>query len=203
MGCGAGAERGSSGVPDYYDRVRGMKAANSLALYDTRNRSTGEGGRPERVLVMEVTPSFFRVARVQAELGRTFVEEEGEPGHEDKVVLSHGYWQERFGGDPHIVGRQMRLDGRPFTIVGVMPASFQFLETESRVWVPLAFTAQQKSDEARHNNSWTCIGRLRDGATIAQGQAQVNALNAASLDLIPALKPLLINAGFNTTVVPL
>ncbi len=200
---GAGAVRGSSGVPDYYDRVRGMKAAESLALYDTRNRSTGESGRPERVVVMAVTPSFFRVARVQAELGRTFVEEEGEPGHEDKVVLSHGYWRERFGGDPHILGRQMRLDGRPFTIVGVMPADFQFLETESRVWIPLAFTAQQKSDDARHNNSWTSIGRLRDGATIAQAQAQVNALNAASLDLIPALKPLLINAGFNTKVVPL
>ena len=200
---GAGAVRGSSGVPDYYDRVRGMKAAESLALYDMRNRSTGEAGRPERVLVMEVTPSFFRVARVRPELGRTFVEAEGEVGHEDKVVLSDGYWRERFGGDPHILGRQMRIDGRPYTIVGVMPASFQFLETEARIWVPLAFTAEQKSDQARHNNSWTCIGRLRPGATIAQAQAQVNALNAASLDLVPALKPLLINAGFHSVVVPL
>jgi predicted permease len=200
---GAGAERGGSGVPDYFDRVKGMKALQSIAIYDVRNRSTGETGRPERVLVMEATPSYFRVARVSAELGRTFVEAEGEPGHDDKVVLSHSYWQERFGGDRKIVGRELRLDGKPFTIVGVMPASFQFLETEARIWTPLAFTPEQKSDERRHNNSWTSIGRLRDGATLGQAQAQLNMLNAAALDLLPALKPLLLNAGFHTVVVPL
>jgi predicted permease len=200
---GAGAERGGSGVPDYFDRVKGMPSLDSIALYNVRNRSTGETGRPERVLVMEATPSYFRVARVNAELGRTFAEAEGEPGHDDKVVLSHAYWQERFGGDRKIIGRELRLDGKPFTIVGVMPASFQFLETEARLWAPLAFTPDQKSDERRHSNGWTSIGRLRDGATIAQAQAQLNMLNAAALDLIPSLKPLLLNAGFNTKVVPL
>jgi predicted permease len=200
---GAGAERGGSGVPDYYDRVRGMTTLESIALYDMRNRSTGESGRPERVLTMEVTPSFFRVARVKAELGRTFAEQEGEPGHADKVVLSHAYWQERFAGDRGVVGREMRLDDRPFTIVGVMPASFQFVETEARIWTPLAFAPEQKADDRRHDNSWNSIGRLRDGATVAGAQAQVNTLNAAALDLIPALKPLLLNAGFNTRIVPL
>jgi predicted permease len=200
---GAGAERGGSGVPDYYDRVKGMTTLQSIALYDTRNRSTGENGRPERVLVMEATPSYFRVARVNAELGRTFAEPEGEPGHDDKVVLSHGYWQERFGGDRKVIGRELRLDGKPFTIVGVMPASFQFLETEARIWTPLAFTAEQKSDERRHSNGESSIGRLRDGATLGQAQGQLNMLNAAAMDLIPALKPLLVNAGFSTKVVPL
>jgi putative ABC transport system permease protein len=200
---GAGAVRGGSGVPDYDDRVRGLTTVESLALYDLRNRSTGESGRPERVLTMEVTPSFFRVARVKAELGRTFAEQEGEPGHDDKVLLSHGYWQERFAGDPRVVGRQLRLDDRPYTIVGVMPASFQFLETEARIWTPLAFTPEQKSDERRHNNSWTSIGRLRDGATLAQAQAQLNMLSAAALDLVPALKPLLLNSGYHTVIVPL
>ncbi len=200
---GAGAERGSSGVPDYFDRVQGLKALESLALYTMRNRSTGESGRPERVLAMEVTPSFFRVARVKAALGRTFTEDEGEVGHDDRVILSHGYWMERYAGDPRVIGRELRLDGRPCTIVGVMPAAFTFLESEARIWKPLAFTAEQKSDEARHNNSWDSIGRLRDGATIGEAQAQVNALNAAALDRIPELKPLLINAGFNTRIVPL
>jgi predicted permease len=200
---GAGAERGGSGVPDYFDRVKGLTALESLALYDTRNRSTGESGRPERVRAMEVTPSFFRVARVNAELGRTFAEEEGELGHEDKVLLSHAYWRERFAGDPGVVGRQLRLDGRPFTIIGIMPASFQFLETEARIWTPLAFTAEEKSDASRHNNSWSSIGRLRSGAALGQAQAQVNTLNAADLDRFPALKLILLNAGFNTKIVPL
>jgi putative ABC transport system permease protein len=200
---GAGAERGSSGVPDYFDRVAGLKALESLALYDTRNRSTGESGRPERITAMEVTPSFFRVARVKAALGRTFSEDEGEVGRNDRVVLSYGYWQERYGGDRSVVGREMRIDGRPCTIVGVMPASFTFLESDARVWTPLAFTPEQRSDEARHDNSWNSIGRLGDGATIAQATAQVKALNAAAMDRIPELKPLLINAGFNTRIVPL
>ncbi len=200
---GAGADRGGSGVPDYFDRVKGLTTLESIALFDLRNRSTGESGRPERVVAMEVTPSFFRVARVNAELGRTFAEQEGDPGHEDRVLLSHAYWQERFAGDPHVVGRQLRLDDRPFTIIGVMPASFQFLEPEARVWTPLAFTAQQKADDHRHDNSWSSIGRLRDSATLSEAQAQVNTLNAAALDLVPALKPLLLNAGFNTRIVPL
>jgi predicted permease len=199
----AGAERGSSGVPDYYDRLKGVPALESLALYTRRNVSLGERGRPERVGSLDVTPSFFRVARVKAEIGRTFTEEEGEIGHEDKVVLSHGFWQERFGGDRAIAGRQIRIDGKPYTVVGVMPAAFQLIEADARIWRPLAFTAEQKSDENRHNNSWSSIGRIRDGATLAQVQSQVDAVNAASLELMPALKPLLINTGFHSVVVPL
>jgi predicted permease len=200
---GAGADRGSSGVPDYFDRVKRMTTLESLALLTTRNRATGEPGRPERVLVMSVTPSFFRVARVQTERGRTFAEQEGEPGQEDKVILSYPYWQERYRGDPGVVGRQLRLDGRPYTIVGIMRKGFQLLEPDARLFVPLAFTAQDKSDDNRHNNSWDSIGRLRDGATIEQAQAQLDLINAADLDRFPELKPLLINAGFHTVVVPL
>jgi predicted permease len=199
----AGAERGGSGVPDYDDRLEGVPAIETLALFNTRNRSTGEAGRPERVLGMGVTPSFFRVAGVKAEVGRTFSEDEGEVGHEDRVVLSHRFWQERFSGDPRTVGRQLRLDGRPFTIVGIMPKEFQFIDADVRLWTPLAFTAEQKSDDNRHNNSWESIGRLRQGATIGQAQAQVDAVNAADLDRFPAFKPLLVNAGFHTVVVPL
>jgi predicted permease len=200
---GAGADRGSSGVPDYFDRVKRMTTLESLALSTTSNRATGEPGRPERVLVMAVTPSFFRVARVQPERGRPFTEQEGEPGQEDKVILSHAHWQEHYAGDPAAVGRQLRLDGRPYTIVGIMGKDFQLLEPDARLFVPLAFTAREKSDENRHNNSWDSIGRLRDGATIAQAQAQVDLINATDLDRFPELKPLLLNAGFHTVVVPL
>ncbi len=199
----AGAERGGSGVPDYFDRVKGVPAFESLALYNTRNRATGENGRPERVLGMAVTPSFFRVARVNAEVGRTFTNDEGDIGHDDKVVLSHAYWQEQFGGDPAVVGRQLRVDGKPHTVVGIMPSDFKLITAEVRLWTPLAFTAEQRLDDRRHDNSWESIGRLAPGATIAQARAQVDAINAAQLEKLPALKPLLVNAGFHTVVVPL
>jgi putative ABC transport system permease protein len=200
---GAGVERGRSGVPDYFDRVAGMQTLESLALYDTRSRSTGGAGRPERVVAMEVTPSFFRVARVAPAFGRTFAESEGEPGRDDKVILSHAYWQERYAGDPKVIGRELRLDGKPYTVVGVMGKDFVFMEPEARLWTPLAFTPEQRSDEARHNNSWASIGRLRDGATIAQAQNQVDAINAATLDRVPAMKPVLVNARYRTRIEPL
>ncbi|HSP89950.1 MAG TPA: ABC transporter permease [Vicinamibacterales bacterium] len=199
----AGAERGSSGAPDYFDRVKGVTALESLSLFNTRSRSAGENGRPERVLSMSATPSFFRVAGVKALLGRTFTDDEGEIGHDDKVVLSHAFWRERFGGDRSAVGRQLRLDGTLFTIVGVMPEEFRFINADVRLWTPLAFTPDQRSDNARHSNNWTSIGRLKPGATIGQVQAQVDAINAASLEQFPAFKQILVNAGFHTVVVPL
>jgi predicted permease len=199
----AGAARGSNGAPDYFDRLNGVPALEALSMLSTASRSTGESGRPERVLSMSVTPSFFRVTRVKAQLGRTFTEDEGEIGREDKVLLSHAFWQERFAGDRGVVGRQLRLDGRPFTIVGVMPDAFRFVDPHVRIWTPLAFTPEQLSDNARHSNNWGSIGRLKPGATIAQVQAQVDAINAANLERFPVFKEALVNAGFRTVVVPL
>src|SRR5207244_909545 len=83
---------------------------------------------------------------------------------------------------------------------GVMPKGFEFADSEARFWIPLAFTPEQKSDDARHSNNWFNVGRLKPGATIEQAQQQVNALNAANLERFPQLKQLIINAGFNTKV---
>ena len=198
----SGVERGSSGVPDYFDRVAKMDTLESLSLARGSSRATGEAGRPERVRVLGVTPSFFRVARVQAERGRTFTEDEGEPGRDDKVVLTHAYWQERYAGDPSVIGRTLRLDGRSYTVIGIMAARFRLVDEQARLFVPLTFTAEQKSDDARHSNGWISIGRLRSGATCARAQAQVDLINAADLDRFPAMKPALVNAGFRTVVVP-
>src|SRR5262245_456437 len=81
-----------------------------------------------------------------------------------------------------------------------MPKGFEFADSEARFWIPLAFTAQQKSDDFRHSNSWYNVGRLKAGATIAQAQEQVNAINAANQERFPQFKQLLINAGFHTKV---
>jgi predicted permease len=81
-----------------------------------------------------------------------------------------------------------------------MPQGFQFADPGARFWIPLAFTEEQKSDNARHNNSWYHVGRLKPGATIQQAQAQVNAINAANLDRLAQFKELLVNAGFHTRV---
>jgi predicted permease len=198
---GAGAAiGGSSGVPDYYDRLRDVKAFEEQALYNGRNHSIDQNGTPTRVRGTQATPSYFRLLRVAPALGRTFSEQEGEPGNEKKAVLSYALWQSQFGGDPQAIGRDIRLDGQPYIVIGVMPKGFYFLNPNVMLWTPLAFTAQQKSDAQRHSNNFQNIGRLKPGATIQQAQQQVDAVNAANLVRFPQYKELLINAGFHTTV---
>src|SRR5436309_3699566 len=200
-GAGAGAAAGTyAGAPDYYDRLRTMTAFEEQAMYNRSSVSVDENGTPTRIRVMNVTPSFFRLVRVAPQLGRIFNEAEGEIGNEKKAVLSYGFWQKQFGGDPAAVGRTVRLDGQPYAIVGVMPRDFVFLNDDAMLWRPLAFTPRQKSDESRHSNNWLNIARLKPGATVEQAQAQVDALNAANLDRFPQYKQLLINARFHTTV---
>src|SRR6185436_794943 len=198
---GAGATiGGSSGVPDYYDRLRDVKVMEEQALYQGRNLSIDQNGTPTRVRATLVTPSYFRLLRVAPALGRTFSEQEGEPGNEKKAVLSYSLWQSQFGGDPQAIGKDIRLDGQPYNIIGVMPKGCYFLNPDVMLWTPLAFTAQQKDDQQRHNNSWQNIARLKPGASIQQAQQQVDAVNAANLIRFPQYKELLINAGFHTTV---
>jgi predicted permease len=198
---GAGADVGTSaGVPDYYDRLRATTVFDEQALYTSRNRSIDQNGTPVRVRVTQATPSFFRLLRVAPLLGRTFNEDEGEPGNARKVVLSYSFWQTQFGGDRSAIGKDIRIDGQPHTVVGVMPQGFYFINPDVMLWTPLAFTPQDKSDDRRHSNNFQNLGRLKPGATIEQARQQVDALNAANLERFPQYKELLINARFHTTV---
>ena len=201
---GAGAESlGSSGVPDFYDRIRDVKVLEDQALYNSRTMALDQSGTPVRVHGMVATPSLFRLVRVAPGLGRTFSDDEGEPGNEKRVILSDALWRSAFGADPNVVGKDARINSQPYTIVGVMPRGFLFMEGDVSLWIPAAFTPEQKSDAQRHSNNWRHVGRLKPGATPQQAQAQVDALNAANLDRFPQYRQLLINAGFRTVVTPL
>jgi predicted permease len=193
-----GVKRASNGVPDYYDRRRALRAAEDVALYNEQGLSIGEKGSVQQIEGMNVTPSLLRLLRANPKLGRIFLEEEGEIGHQRKVILSYGLWQELFAGSNSVIGQDLRIYGKAHTIVGVMPKDFLFLNPRVRLWRPLAFAPEQK--QQYHSNSWEMIGRLKPGATLQQVQAQLDALNKANLDIIPQMKPLLINAGFHTEV---
>ncbi len=190
-----------SAVPDYYDRLRAVTVLQDQAMFDQTDMTLDVNGRAEQVPGMEVTPSFFKLVGIAPARGRTFTPDEGEVGHDHEVILSHALWQQLYGGDPSAIGRELRFYGVPFTVVGIMPQNFLFLYPEVRFWVPLAFTAEAKT--RYHSNNWVDVGRLKPGATIAQVQAQVNALNATNLERMPEFRSFLINAGFHTRVDPL
>ena len=199
--AGSSAASGTnSGVPDYFDRLRDMTVFEEQAMYAGRGLAVELDGSPQLVRGMVATPSLFRLLEIAPALGRSFDDSEGEIGSEQKVILSSRLWRDLYAAKPDVLGKELRLAGLPYTIVGVMPDNFEFADPEARFWIPLAFTDQEKSDDRRHSNNWYHIGRLKPGATLEQAQSQVDAINAANLDRFPQFKELLINAGFHTSV---
>ena len=199
---GAGAVRASNGVPDYYDRLAQTTVFSEIAMYRTAGVTLGGqgGGEVERVTSLQVTPSFFRLLRTQPSRGQVFTEQDAEPGQPPKVVLGYGMWQRLFAGRDDAVGRDLRINGVLHSIVGVLPEGFMFVDPEVQLWTPVAFTAEDRSDDRRHSNSWQQMARLAPGATLEQAQSQIDAINTANLDRFPQLKQVLINAGFHTRV---
>lgn len=191
----------TSSSGDYFDRREKVTALTEQADFRFSAVTIDLNGTAQREKAMKATPSLFPLLRVESLLGRTFSAAEGEIGAEQKIILSYGFWQQMFGGSPAALGREVRLDGHPFIVVGVMPRNFVFIDPEVRMWIPAAFTDDQKT--VHHNNGWYNIGRLKPGATVQQVQAQIDALNASNLEKFPQFKELLVNAGFHTSVEPL
>jgi putative ABC transport system permease protein len=199
----AGVERASTGVPDYYDRLRETDVFEELALYRLNGQTIGGQADPQRLMGMTARPSLFRMLKATPHRGRIFSEDEGEVGKNREVILSYALWQQLFSGQDSAIGQQLRINGVNYTIVGVMPPSFYFMDPNVKLWTPAAFTAEERSDDARHSNNWTMVGRLKVGTSVAVAQQQIDALNARNLERFPALKQLLINAGFHSVVTPL
>ena len=202
-GAGLEAGAGATGVPDYYDRLRETTVFAEQALYNARGVTIGQDGSPQRITAMAGTPSLLRMLQVQPIRGRIFTEEDGEVGRTRKVILSYEAWHQLFGAREDAVGGDLRLNGEPYTVVGVLPAGFVFRDPGVKVWVPIAFTAEERADDRRHSNNWSYLARLKPGATIDQAREQIDALNARNLDRFPQFKEPLINARFHTGVVPL
>jgi len=143
---------------------------------------TGEG-EPERLTGTAVTANFFQMLGAEAAMGRTFAPGEDQAGKNRVLVLSHGFWQRRFGGDPNILTKTLTLNGENYNVGGVMPQGFQFGREFGQVvdlWGPIAFTEQQLSPNSITNEFLTVIGRLRPGVAQQQAQAEMSTI-AASL----------------------
>ncbi|HEU4389080.1 MAG TPA: ABC transporter permease [Blastocatellia bacterium] len=132
---------------------------------------TGEG-EPERLQGFKVSANFFRTLGVSAAQGRTFLDEEDQPGNNQVVVISNDFWQRRFGGDTDIVGKSILLDGGPYTVIGVMAADFRFV-MKTEVWTTLAFTPD---DLKRGTFYLHQVFRLKPGVTTEQARAEVESL---------------------------
>ena len=191
-----GLPQASVSIPDYLDRKTQAPAIEDATLFTGRSANLAEEGRPEQLRALAVTPSFFSTLGRQPFLGRGFTEDEAKPEADKFVILSYGLWNSRFGGDRTVVGRDIRLNGDGYRVVGVLPADFEVPSRDIAVLVPFAFTPEQMSDNARGNEFSSMIARLRPGATIEQLNAQIKTIVDRNNDRLPTRAQFAKSSGF-------
>jgi predicted permease len=206
---GVSAVFGTQRTPDFplAPRMFASYAENGRSFREFGLFSNGEAtvtgsGSPERTNGLQVTRGILTALGVQPALGRWFSPDDHRPGTADTVILSDGYWQRRFGGDPGVLGRVMTIDSRPRTVIGVMPARFSIREIPADLILPLRFDPV-RFDPGLLPPGFCCrgIARLAPGATLAQANADVarmveawkrveNRAQLEDLQLGPAVRPL-------------
>ena len=132
------------------------------------------GDAPEIVIARQVTPGGHRMLSERVFLGRDFRADEDQPGKQHVVLLTHRLWRERFGADRDIIGRDIRMDSIPYTVVGVEPGSWD--RTPANVWIPISFTPAEIANRQLH--PLIVDGRLKPGVTVEQAQQEMNTIAA-------------------------
>jgi len=147
---------------------------------------SGSAQQPEPISYAAVAANYFSVLGVSPQLGRAFVAGEDEQGHDHVLILSHGLWERRFGADPSIVGRSVRLNREDYVVAGVMPADFRLLGFEDQLWTPLTLTAADWAPSGRKNRYLYMFARLAPGITLKQAGAQIKILAQQAQQDFPA-----------------
>ena len=166
------------GYAHYRDNAKSFESLAAVTGWPAN--LTGEG-EPERLTGQTVSANFFELLGATAATGRTFAVGEDSEGKNRVVVLSHGFWQRRFASDKNILNKTLSLNGENYTVVGVMPPSFQYGREIGMVidlWAPIVFTPEQLSSNSLTNEFLSVMGRLRAG--VSQEQAQAEMKNIAS-----------------------
>ena len=180
-----GLERIPCSPPEYLDLEKDFHSGTGLAAFNYQTFNLGGGDVPERISGAVVSPSLFSLLGVEPLKGRTFAREEQGEGHDDMIVISERLWKRRFNSDPMLVGRTLLLNGRTYTIIGIMPSKFEFpiplygiqgnqFGERVDIWKPIAFTPTELKQ--RGSRSYGLITRLRPGVSFATAQAELNTI---------------------------
>jgi len=182
---GINLPQASVSIPDYIDRAQQAPAIESAALFTMRSANLNEQGVPEQVRALAVTPSFFPTLQLWPAVGRGFTEDEAKPGNDHFAVLTYALWTSHYASDRSIVGRDIRVNGEPYRVVGVLPADLDLPARDVALVIPFSFTPQQMSDNGRGNEFSSMVARLKPGATIEQANGQFKAIVARNLERLP------------------
>jgi putative ABC transport system permease protein len=190
-----GMTRFAVSAANYLDWQRRQHVFQRMAIHHFRTLTLTGHGQPEMLRAQAVSAGFFEVLGVKPLEGRWFLPEEDQPGRGHVVILSHRLWQSRFGGDRSIVGKVVTLDGIPYTVVGIMDATFTLPEW-AQVWTPLGWTEKERAVRGEH--SCLVVARLAPGVDTPQAQAEMSAISRALEQEYPE-----DDKGWGAVVVPL
>ncbi|MDQ6626305.1 MAG: ABC transporter permease, partial [Verrucomicrobiota bacterium] len=190
--AGMGLDAIPVSVPEYLDYEKELTSFERIAAFNFANFNLTGGDMPERVQGAVVTPSLFPILGVQPIKGRVFNDSEVGDGNDGVVIVSERLWRRRFNSDPQLVGQQLAINGRSFTVVGIMPSAFEFplplfgiqggtFAERADIWKPVAFTQNEMT--SRGSRSYGVVGRLKPGVTLKQAQAEVDTVIAGWLKL--------------------
>jgi len=169
-----GFPRNTPAPANYADWKAQNQVFEDMAAFNYRPYNLTDDGEPEKVDAQAVTANFFPLLDVKPVLGRAFTQEEDRPDGNKVALISYGLWQRRFGGDPALVGKEILLNDRKHTVIGVMPPGFQFLSKETGLWVPMAFSPQELADRGSHY--LTVVARMKPGVKLQQARADIAAI---------------------------
>ncbi|HYW73998.1 MAG TPA: ABC transporter permease [Pyrinomonadaceae bacterium] len=172
----AGLQRGSVAPGNFHDWLTQSQAFTQLVAFASDSFDLSDAGQPERHQGTRVSNGFFTALGAQAAVGRTFAADETQSPDSRVVVLKHSFWQNRFRSDPNIVNQTIRLNGQSFTVIGVMPPSFDFPVDGGELWVPLVLSPQEQSDRSRHYLE--VFGLPQPGFTSEQASQDLNSIAA-------------------------
>ena len=155
---------------DWKEQSTGFEQMTALRSWNVNLTGVDD---PERIEACLATPSLFALLGIKPILGRTFLDDETRPGHDGVVVVSRGFWQRRFASATDAVGRTISLNGRGYTVVGIMPEDFDYpLATD--LWAPLALSNEEKNQRA--SRSLAVLARLKPGIPVAQARAEMETI---------------------------
>src|SRR3984957_15656134 len=185
----------AASAANYLDWEKQNHVFDRMAIYASRGFDLSGADKPEQIDASTVSSGFFATLGVQPMLGREFSPDEDQPGRSHVVVLSHGLWQEHFGANPKIVGRNINLDGTSYLVAGVMPPSFRF-PGFAQMWTQMAWTDQERAVRGEHH--YGVIARLKGGVELKQAQAEMNTISGRLEQLYPE-----DDKGWGAVVIPL
>src|SRR5215510_8870531 len=190
-----GLDRFSVSPANYLDWKSQNKAFEQMAIYQYAGFSLSAVGDPMNVTGAAVSSDFFSVLRSNVSLGRSFLPDEEQPGRGQVAVISHGLWQRAFGANPNLIGQTLTLNSQRFTVIGIMPAGFQF-PRYAELWVPLAWDERERQTRSIH--VYLVIARLKQDVSLASARAEMSGISRRLEQQYPEA-----NKGWGAVVIPL